>query len=50
MFAWNPKVIVYIESLEYQIKELTKGFILLESRSNQNIRNISRHTSTDFFC
>ena len=46
--ASNPEVIAYILSLESQIKELTEGLIVLESRLNQNSRNSSKPPSTDF--
>jgi transposase len=47
--ASNPEVLVYVLSLESQIKELTERLQTLEARLNQNSRNSSRPPSTDFF-
>ncbi len=47
--ASNPEVIVYIESLESQIKELRERLQSLEARLNQNSRNSSKPPSTDVF-
>jgi len=48
--ASNPEVIVYIESLESQVKKLTERLITLEARLNQNSQNSSKPPSTDVFC
>ena len=44
----NPEVVDYIESLESQVKELSKRLQELEARLNQNSRNSSKPPSTDF--
>jgi hypothetical protein len=47
--ASNPEIIVsYIESLEFQIKELSEKLQALEARLNQNGRNSSKSPSTIF--
>jgi len=47
--ASNPEAIVaYIESLEFQIKDLSEKLQALEAQLNQNSRNSSKPPSTDF--